>query len=127
MSESSRNLRKRYVDHLNDRYKLTFLVNGTGHSSDECKVLEDFCSKYSKARPTKDHRLQPETKNKFNRHQENNYIVNHAVGDIILQENKKLSVNDEAQENVDSEVNENNLYDIDKMILDEKELRKRTF
>ena len=51
-SESSGKRRKRHVDHLRDRSKHTFLIHGPGHSSDECKVLVDFGSKYCKNRPT---------------------------------------------------------------------------
>ena len=54
MSESSGKLRKSYVYHPKDRSKLTCLIHGPGHSSDECKVLVDFGSKYSKSRPTKE-------------------------------------------------------------------------
>ena len=62
MSESSGKNRKRYVDHLKDRSKLNFLIHVPGHSSDECKVLGDFCFKYSKSRPTKDRGNDPITK-----------------------------------------------------------------
>ena len=39
----------------------------------------------------------PATKNKLNRQQENNDIVNHAADEITLQENGKLSAEAEAQ------------------------------
>ena len=53
-SESSDKRIKRYLDHPKYRYKLTCLIHGHGNSSDQCKVLVDFGSKYSKSRPTKD-------------------------------------------------------------------------
>ena len=45
---------KRYVDHQKYRSKLTCLIHGPGNLTDECKVLGDFVSKYSKVRTTKD-------------------------------------------------------------------------
>ena len=77
--------------------------------------MGEFGSKYSKISPTKDRGNDPLTKNKFNRNQENNDIVNHALDDIIPQEalRKKLKT-------IDSEINDNNLYQIDNISLDEK-------
>ena len=54
MSESADKRRNSYADHPKDRSKLTCLIYGPVHSSDECKVLGDFCYNYSKIRPTKD-------------------------------------------------------------------------
>ena len=66
--------------------------------------------------------------NIFNRNKQKNDIVQHAVDEITLQENRKLSVEEKARENTDSEVDENYLYEIDNMSLDEKkELRKHMF
>ena len=62
----------------------------------------------------------PTTRDKFNRQKENNAIVNNEVDEIILQENNKLIAEYEAHENTDSEIDENNIYEIDNMILDEK-------
>ena len=84
MSESAVKRRKRYVDHLRDRSILTCRIHVHGHSSDECKVLGDFGSKYSKISPTKDCRQEPATKKKSGRQQDNNSIVQHAVDEIIL-------------------------------------------
>ena len=53
MGKSPINDIKMYVDHLMDVSKQTYLIHGPGHSSDECMVLGDFGSKYSKIRPTK--------------------------------------------------------------------------
>ena len=46
ISKRTGNHRKRYLDHSKDRPKQTYLIRGPGHSSDECKVLGDFGSKY---------------------------------------------------------------------------------
>ena len=56
MSERSGKRRKISVDYLKGKYKPTCLIYGPGHSSDECKVLGEFVSKYSKIRTTKDSR-----------------------------------------------------------------------
>ena len=100
MSESDGKCGKRYVNHSKDRSKLTCVIHGPGNSSDECKVLGDFGYKYSKRITTKNHRQEPATKNKFGMHQDNNAIVKHAVHEIILQENIKLSVKYETHENI---------------------------
>ena len=44
-----------------------------------------------------------------------------------MQENKKWSVKYETRENIDDEIDKDKLYKIDKMILDDKEWRKREF
>ena len=55
----------------------------------------------------------------FNRQQENNYIVNHALDEILLRENNKVSAEAEAHENIEAKLDYNNLYQIDNMSLDE--------
>ena len=90
-SKSTEKRRKRYVDHPKDRFKPIFLIYECRHSLDECKDLGEFGSKYSKRRPTKDRGQEPEKMKKFNRKQENISVVHHAVDEIILQENNKLS------------------------------------
>ena len=50
------------------------------------------------------------TRRKFNRQQENNYIVNHAVDKILIQGDNKVINEAEAQENIESEHDENGLY-----------------
>ena len=120
MSEIIGNCIKIYVDHLKDISILTCLVRGPGNSSGECKVLGDFGSKYYKIRPTKDHRHDPAFKKTVNRHQQNNYIVQHSVDEIILQDNEKLNAEYESHGNIDSEIGDNNIYEIDNMSLDER-------
>ena len=53
MSEISGKRGKQYVDHLRDRSKHTCLIYGLGNLSDECKVLGEFGSKYSKRSTTR--------------------------------------------------------------------------
>ena len=130
-SERAVNTRNRYVDHLKDISKPTWPIHGPGHSSDECKVLGDFGSNYSKSRHTKDRGHDTATNNEFNIQQENNSIVNYSVEEIILKENKKSSTEDWAHGNIDYEIDKNNQYEIDNMSLDENkentEWRRRKF
>ena len=118
MRKSTGNIRKRYVDHLKGRYKPTCLIHGPRHSAYECNILGDFGSKYAKSRPTKYHRKDPATGNKFNRHQQNNFIVNSEVDEILLQENQKLSAYKGAHENIEYDFDENELYQIDNMSIE---------
>ena len=64
------------------------------------------------------------TRKEFNIQQDNNDIVNHAEDKILLQENNKVSAEEEAHENIESELDEDDLYNIDKMSLDEKNKRQ---
>ena len=47
---------------------------------------------------------EPEYRNKFSIQQDNNAIVHISVDEIILQDKIKLSVQDKAHDNIDSEV-----------------------
>ena len=73
----------------------------------------------------------PVPRSKFNRNQENSYIVNSMFDEILLHENQKLSAAKKASENIESNLDENKLYQIDNMILDDikekLELCKRMF
>ena len=53
MGESAGNHRKQYLDCPLGESKIC-LINGPGHSYDECKVLGDFGAKYAKGKLTKD-------------------------------------------------------------------------
>ena len=53
---------KRYANHPKDISQLTYLTHSPRPSSDECKDLGDFGSKYAKYRPTKDCGQEPATK-----------------------------------------------------------------
>ena len=54
MSERDSKSRKIYVDHLKGMYKPKDLTHAPWNSSDKCKVLGYFGSKYDKIRHTKD-------------------------------------------------------------------------
>ena len=47
------NLNQRYIDHPRYRSKLTYLVHGNVHSSEECKFLNEFGTRYSESRTFK--------------------------------------------------------------------------
>ena len=98
----------------------TCLIHGPGKPSEECKVLGDFGTKYANSRPTKEHGRSPVPKKKINRQQENNAIVDNAVDEILLNETQKASAkNHEAPEFLDSDYDANDLYQVDKMSLEE--------
>ena len=44
-------------------------------------------------------------------------MVQHAVDETILQEKEKLSVKYETHENIDDEIDEDEMYELDKMSL----------
>ena len=81
--ESAGKRRKRHVDSPTGKIK-NCLIHGPGHSSEECKVVGDFETKYANSRPTKDGRNIPMPRKKIDRHQENNAIVKNAVDEILL-------------------------------------------
>ena len=89
MSESSDKRRKIYVDCPKGESK-TCIINVPGYSLDEWKILRDFGSNYIKSRLTKYRGNDTVPINKFNRHKENNDIVNSAVNEILLHETEKL-------------------------------------
>ena len=119
ISESVGKRRKRYVYICKVKLK-TSLIHSPAHSSDEFKVLGDFSSKYAKTRHANNLGHNPANRNKYTRQKYNNTIVNSAVDEIILQENNKVSAGTEAQEIIESEFDENDLYRIDNMSLEEK-------
>ena len=66
--------KKRRVDHLRDRSKLTCIKHGPVNSSYECKLLNCFGTKYSKYRPFKESRQELTTKKTFGKNHVVNYI-----------------------------------------------------
>ena len=96
MSERSIKRRKTYVDHPKDKTKPICLIHSPGNSSDKCKVLGDFGSKYAKSSPTKDLMYDTKNRKKFNRQQEKSTIVKHAADKILPQKNNKVSDKEEA-------------------------------
>ena len=97
-----------------------YIIHSLGHSSYECKVLNYFCYKYRKVSSTKERRQDPAFKKKFEKQKKNNAMVQHAVDEIILKEKEKLIVKYEIHDNIDNESNEDELYEHEKNILDEK-------
>ena len=91
MSEITGNHRKVYVDYPKGDSKPTCLIYVPMYSSYRYKALGDFGSKHAKSRPTKDRSHYLTERNKFNRQQENNAIVNSAVDEILPQEKQKAS------------------------------------
>ena len=120
MSESTGNHVKMYVDHPKDRSKLTCIIHIPGHSSDEFKVFGAFGFKYSKIRLPQEQGQLTKKMNKSNINQDNNAMVQHAVDQIILKKNNKYIPEDEAHYNINYKFDEDNLYDIENMSLDEK-------
>ena len=114
---------KRYVDRPPGKSK-TCLIHVPGNSSDECKFLGDFCAKYAKGNHTKDHGDNPVPRNKFIRQKGNNSIVNNAVDEVILHETKKVSVVEEAPEFLEYYYDENELYQVENISLEDT---KETF
>ena len=53
--------------------------------------------------------------------QENNYIFNSAVYEILLHENQRVSADKEAHANVESDFDENKIYQIENISLVEIE------
>ena len=47
MNKSSVKFRKMYVDHPNDRLKLTYIIHGPGNSLYECKIFENNTNRYN--------------------------------------------------------------------------------
>ena len=93
--ESAGKCRKRHVDSPTGKSK-SCIIHGPGHSSDVCKVLGDFGTKYANIRPTKDRRSNPVPRICFNRQQENNAIVNNTWDEILINETQKVSAAREA-------------------------------
>ena len=75
--------------------------------------------KYVRIRPAKHRGNDTVPRNKFDRRQENNATVNSAVDEILLHENEKLSAVKEAPETFNSNFDENKLYHIDNISLEE--------
>ena len=74
----------------------------------------------TKNTPTKDGGHNNANRNKFNMWQENNDIVKSSVIEILLQEKLKLSAEEEAHENIESNFDENEIYHINKTSLEYK-------
>ena len=89
MGKRSGNRKQGYVNCPHDQSKLTCLIHGPGHSSEQNKLLNYFATKYSKGRHFKKRRQDPTSDKKVWNNQEVSYIFQQAADEIILQENKK--------------------------------------
>ena len=98
----------------------TCIVHGIAHSSNYSRVLKQFGTKYAAAQSTKYHWNNPVTRKIFQKKQENHAIINYVMDEILFNEPQKVSyVNHEAPEFLDNYKNENDLYQVKNMILDE--------
>ena len=80
--------RKRYVNCYRSKSK-TCMIHGVGHSSGECKVLDEFGTMYAATQPTKYHGRNPVPSKIFHKKQENHVIINNVVDEIQITEPKK--------------------------------------
>ena len=60
--------KQRYVDRPGDRYKLICPIHVHGHSSEQCKALNDFGTHYSTGRPFEEHRHKLTSAEQKNKH-----------------------------------------------------------
>ena len=118
MVERYGKLRKQYVYHPWGESRIC-LIRGPGHYSVEWKILEDFDAKYSKGKPPKYHSNCLVQGKKNNRKQEKNTIFNNMVDEILLNKTQKVSTAREAEENFDYDYDENDLYHVEKEILED--------
>ena len=82
--------------------------------------MGDFSFKHDKICPTKDRWHDTAKMNKFNRQKKKYDVVNHAVYEIILQENNKVSDESESHENIEYDLDGNYLHQIENISLDDK-------
>ena len=82
--------------------------------------MGDFGFKYSNSRTTNNRGHDTTTRKKFNIHQNKNSIVKHTVDEILLNKNNKVSAEDKAHDNIEYNLDENDLYQIYSMSLNEK-------
>ena len=66
------------------------MIHGTVNSSDGCKVLGRFGTKYAAAQPTKNRGRYPIPRKRFHKEQENYTIINNLVYELRMIESKKI-------------------------------------
>ena len=79
----SGNLNQRYVDHSIDKSKLTCLIYGKFHSSEQCKFLNDFGARYDARRTFKERRQDPTSDKMYKKNHDLNAMIQHAVSYIL--------------------------------------------
>ena len=120
MSESADNCRKSMQ--ITQRIYPNTIVSSTssGINHINARSWGNLVLSILKHRPTKYRGNDPATRKKFNRQKQNNDIVNHTVDEIFLQENNKVSDESETHENIESKLDDNDIYQIDNMRLNNK-------
>ena len=96
------------------------MIHGAGNCYDEYKVLDEFGTKYDAAQTSKDHGSDPIPRKRLWKKQENHTIINNVVDELRMIESKKASaVNNETQDVFESDYDENGLYQVENMSIDE--------
>ena len=80
--------KKSYVDFPRDRSELTSLIHFHGQSLEQCKLLNEFVTKYAAASTFKEQRQERTSEKQVQENQEVNAIVLNLVDYIVLQEDK---------------------------------------
>ena len=60
------------------------MIHGLRHSSDECKVLGEFLTKYAADQPTKNRGSNTIPKKGFHKKQENHTIIDNMVDELHM-------------------------------------------
>ena len=98
------------------------MIHGLVHYSDECMFFDEFGAKYAAYYHTKNHGSNPISKRGFQIKQANHTIIENMVDEIHMVESKNVSaVNHDAPEFLETQYDENNLYQVENMSLDETE------
>ena len=79
----SGNLNQRYVYHSIDKSKLTCLIHGNFHSSEQCKFINDFGARYDARRTFKERRQEPTSDKMYKKNYDLNAMIQHAVSYIL--------------------------------------------
>ena len=96
------------------------MIHGAGNCYDEYKVLDEFGTKYDAAQTSKDHGSDPIPRKRLWKKQENHTIINNVVDELRMIESKKVSdVNHESLEFLESDCNDNELYQVENMSLND--------
>ena len=94
------------------------MIQGAINSYDKCKVLGKFGTNYTASQPTDDRGRNPIPRKIFHKKQENHAIIINVVDEIQIIEPKKVSaVHNEAPELLESDYDENELYQVENMSL----------
>ena len=96
------------------------MIHSVGNSSDECKFLVKFGTKYAADQPNKYHGNHPIPRKIFRKNQENHAIINNLVNEILKNEPQKVSAANNEEPNIlESDYDDNDLYHMENMSLEE--------